>query len=227
MPQSLSPRDYFLYNLSTWEFDIPLNAQWIIRITPKAPVEEFLATIGSTIAVDTVDFSINPNVMSLLFGESVNSSLPGLGLYFAQTINTPREAFGIKGDLANNGFLAGNMADNREGAGVRSISIGFLETNFDFIDGIIRPWVITASYRGLMEISGETSIKADIDLIQYTKGEGRPIRKIHRFSSATPFEVDGINLDYNEEKIITRSVNWVYNHYTYDIVRDYDEFVSI
>lgn len=223
MPETMSPRDYFLRNLSTWEFDIPYHTQWIVRITPRADVGQFLDTIGSDISVDTPDFQVNPNVMDILFGDSVNSTLPGIGLYFAQSINTPGEGFNISGGQTNNGFLAGNMAGNRQGSETRTININFLETNLDFIDGIIRPWVISASYRGLIEASSEVSIKADIDLLQYTKGVGRPIRKIHRFSSAVPFEVDGLQLDYNDEKVVLRTVGWKYNHYTYDLVKEYDD----
>jgi hypothetical protein len=217
-----SPRDYFLDNLSSWDFDIPYSTQWIVRITPVAGVGGFLSNIGSTIGIDHSRFELDPRVLNTLFGEQVQSSSDGIGLYFAQTITTPEESFAIDTGSAldgSGGFLQGIVGGNRSAGAARSINIDFLETNLDFVDGIIRPWIITASYNGLIELDRSQSIKADIEVVQYTKGVGRPVRKIHSFINCVPYSVQSNSLDYEAEKVIKRTVGWIYNHYTYRLLQ--------
>jgi hypothetical protein len=96
--------------------------------------------------------------------------------------------------------------------------IDFLETNLDFVDGIIRPWIITASYNGLIELDKSQSIKADLEVVQYTKGASRPVRKVHSFLNCVPFSVQSNSLDYDAERVIKRTVGWIYNHYTYKLM---------
>jgi hypothetical protein len=216
-----SPRDYFLDNLSTWEFDIPYSTQWAVRITPVAGVGGFLSNIGSTINVDHYSFELDPGILNTLFGEQVQSSADGIGLYFAQTISTPEESFGIDAGTALDGaggFLQGIVGGNRSSGAARSINIDFLETNLDFVDGIIRPWIITASYNGLIELDQSQSIKADLEIVQYTKGVGRPVRKVHSFLNCVPYSVQSNALDYDAERVIKRTVGWIYNHYTYKLL---------
>ena len=115
----------------------------------------------------------------------------------------------------------------RSAGAARSITIDFLETNLDFIDGIIRPWIITASYNGLIELDKAQSIKADIEMVQYTKGVGRPVRKIHSFLNCVPYSVQNNSLDYDAEKVIKRTVGWIYNHYTYRLLQGEETGIAI
>ena len=216
-----SPRDYFLENLSRWEYDIPYSTQWAVRITPIAGIGSFLSNIGSTIGVDHFNYSIDPGIQDTLFGEQVQSSADGLGLQFAQTVTTPEESFAVDagGTLdGSGGFLMGLVGGNRSSGSARSINIDFLETNLDFIDGIIRPWIITVSYNGLIELDASQSIKADLEIIQYTKGADRPARKMHNFYGCVPYSVQSNTLDYEQEKVMRRTVGWIYNHYTCKLI---------
>ena len=216
-----SPRDYFLDNLSRWEYDIPYATQWAVRITPVAGIGAFLSNIGSTINVDHYSFEADSNIMSALFGEQVQGAADGIGLYFAQTLTTPEESFAIDAGSpldGSGGFLQGIVGGNRSAGATRSINIDFLETNLDFVDGIIRPWIITASYNGLIELDKSQSIKADLEVVQYTKGASRPVRKVHSFINCVPFSVQSNSLDYDAERVIKRTVGWIYNHYTYKLM---------
>jgi hypothetical protein len=209
-----TPRDFFLNNLSKWEFDVPLQTQWIVRITPRAYQDAFLSNIQATTTTDHYNFRLNPYIMSMLFGPAVQTPLDGIGLYYAQSITLPSEAMSINnlavGD-GNGGFLGGPLGGDRTGD--RNINIDFLETNMDFADGIIRPWIITTAYKGLIELAPQTSIKADIEVVQYTKGEARPVRKVHSFLNCTPYSLQSKTLDYDAEKIVKNTVGWTYNHY--------------
>lgn len=224
------PRDYFLGNLSRWEFDVPYSAQWAVHINPRAGLGNFLSNIGSTITIDHSRFQLNPDIMALLFGTDVQSQRDGLGLYFAQSMSTPSEGFSVNslatGD-GSGGFIPGMVGANRKDNTSKSINIDFLETNLDFIDGIMRPWIITSSYFGLIELDNMSSIKADITIVQYTKGYNRPVRKIHTFQGCVPFEVQENKLDYEAEHTTVRTVGWVYNYYTYKMMSDQEYGIPI
>ena len=217
-----SPRDYFLDNLSRWEFDVPYATQWVVRITPRAGIGNFLNNIRFATTTDHARFVLDPVIMRKLYGIQVQGADEGIGLYFAQSIQTPQEGFEITGVSTGNssgGYLQSIVGNDRTDATSRSINIDFLETNLDFIDGIIRPWIIAASYTGLIELNYAQSIKADIDLVQYTKGRNRPVRKVHTFLGCVPFNVQNNQLDYDAEKIVKRTVGWMYNHYKYSLIQ--------
>ena len=224
------PRDYFLSNLSRWEFDVPYSTQWVVHISPKAGLGNFLSNIQTSITVDHSRFILDPDLLAVLFGSDVQSQRDGLGLYFAQSMSTPSEGFSVN-DLSlgegSGGFMPGMVGSNRKSPTAKSINIDFLETNIDFIDGIMRPWIITASYLGLIELDSASSIKANIDIVQYTKGMNRPVRKIHSFHGCVPFEVQEGKLDYDQEKVTVKTVGWVYNHYTYKIMSGQESGIPI
>lgn len=220
-----SPRDYFLENLSTWDYDVPYTTQWVVRIKPRARLLDFLDKIGSTIEADYSGFVSDTAIQQILFNESVHQVLPGLGMHFAQKITMPKESFApATADTSENGgFMGGVLGGDRIGVREKSITTDLLETNTDFIDGIIRPWIITTAYTGLIERTDRVSIKADIQVVQYTKGADRPARKIHEFLGCVPFDVDPTSLDYDSEKAVTKTVGWVYNTYTYRLRREAED----
>jgi hypothetical protein len=215
-----SPRNTFLGNLSKWEYDVPYATQWALQIQPDSSNSLLSDILQKYTKIDVDDsFYINSNVISKLLSDRVAGHQDGLGLHFAQTITVPQEGFtpGRAGIEDSGGYLKGVTGGDRMSVGEKTLTIDLLETNLDFIDGIIRPWVIAASYRGLISRSDEPSIKSTILITHYTKGKSRPVRKIHQFTGCVPFDVTGSTLDYESEKIIKRSVKWLYNHYTYSL----------
>lgn len=215
-----SPRNTFLNNLATWAYDVPYATQWAIQIDTVASVQGFIGQLQRYTNVDVNGFQIDANILNKLMNSSVMGEGNGLGIHFAQGISTPQENFspGRVGIEDSGGYLKGITGGDRSSASEKTVSTDLLETNLDFIDGIIRPWVIAASYRGLISRSDETSIKCNLLLTQYTKGSNRPVRKIHEFSGCVPYDVMGSTLDYESEKITRRTVKWLFNHYTYKLV---------
>lgn len=219
-----SPRNFFLKNLEKWELGIPLQAQWTVRIVPDNPnVRTFLRLIGiSYPGIDSASFVIPRKVTDSLFNSNTQSIQNGLGLYFAQSISLPREGFtpvdaGIDG---GGGFLRGVAGGDRIGIKEKSFSLSLLETNLDFCDGIIKPWIIAAAYKGLIDLGKEDSIKSTVYVQQFTRGKDngeKPLRKTHTFYGCVPFEIDGNTLNYEEERIVTRNVGWIFNQYTYKL----------
>ena len=100
----------------------------------------------------------------------------------------------------------------------RSLTIDFLETNLDFIDLIIRPWMVTAAYRGLLARE-KRNFKANIEIVQFTRStesDKRIIRKNYQFFDCVPTNIPGNPLTYTTEEVRTVSVQWAYNTYTYN-----------
>jgi hypothetical protein len=64
-------------------------------------------------------------------------------------------------------------------------------------------------------------------MVQYTKGVGRPVRKIHSFLNCVPYSVQTNSLDYDAERVIKRTVGWIYNHYTYRLLQGEETGIPI
>jgi hypothetical protein len=215
---------FFLQLLEQWDFDVPLTTQWNIVITPNAGNNLF-NTINKYINIDLKGFSIPYEIQKRLLGETTQPNVEGLGLYFAQTVKLPRESFtpnhvGIDG---MNGYLKGVVGGDRTDMSQRTLETEFLETNLDFSDGIIKPWIITASYKGLIELDSSSSIKSTITISEYTKATQankiNNIRKKHIFTGCVPTDVSDKTKDYDGEEIIKNSVSWLYESYSYQLYR--------
>lgn len=217
-----SPRDYFLKNLEKWDLGIPLQTQWTVRIVPENPsVGNFLATIGTRYTnIDYASFTIPTVITERLFNSNTQSVEYGLGLYFAQSISLPREGFTpIDSGIDNGGgFLRGVVAGDRIGIKEKSFTLSLLETNLDFCDGIIKPWIIATAYKGLINLGSANSIKSTVYVEQFTRGnenDAKPVRKTHTFFGCVPFEIDGNSLNYDAERTVTRSISWIFSQYVY------------
>lgn len=220
-----SPREQFLNTLSNWEHSIPLQTQWIVRINPigNANIDGLLANIGANTVLDKSSFKTNTDIQHMLFGEQTQPNIDGLGLFCVQKVNIPGDNFvpseaGAEGMM---GFIKGNTGGDRMSSNAKTLGLEFLETNIDFIDGIIRPWIITASYQGLLARSPQYSIKADIDIVQFTRstnGMVRPVRKMHHYSNCVPIGVENMTLSYTQEDVHIRTINWTFTNYEYKFI---------
>jgi len=114
-----------------------------------------------------------------------------------------------------------------------SVDIKFLETNRDVFSFFLQPWVVAASYAGLIEDDTEPDIKCNIDIIQYSRTAERyadkvsesnkgnndiveyGIRKMHTFYDAVPTNVQGDDVSYGEmsESDISRVTAFNFSHY--------------
>lgn len=222
-----SPANRFLDLISKWEYDVPLATQWFVTITPKNP-SYFLSKLNDKNASGIFKDNgivLGGSQLNLLLNSTVHKNIEdpdASGLFFVQNIKLPKEAFSVTAAGIENmgGYLKGAVAGDRLSLTERSINIGFLETNIDFNDGVIRPWIITAGYEGLIAVKGN-SIKADIRVAQYTKARGsekKPRRKLFEFFDCVPYSMGESSLDYEGEKIIVNSVDWIFNNYSYAIV---------
>jgi len=217
-----SSREHFLNNLSVWGTDVPLQTQWVVRIAPKSDLFQFFNEISRFFTADHSQLreATKYSHFENFLGARTNPTEEGLGLYFAQSVDIPGESLEM-GPISMDGdncFLQSSVIKNRTSGGKREISISLLETNIDIVDGLIKPWIIACGYRGNAMIPGKPSLKADIQVVQYTKGSDKPVRKIHNFIDCTPFNADGSSLQHDDERIVAKNTTWIYNYYHYKLV---------
>jgi hypothetical protein len=217
-----SPREHFLSNISVRELDVPLQTQWVVRIAPKIGLFDFFNQI---IRYSSVDHSIMRESVKYshyekFLGPRTNALEDGLGLYFAQSIELPGESLDMEtiSMAGDNCFVQSSVIKNRSSGSKREFSMKLLETNVDIVDGLIRPWIIACGYRGNVAAPGLPSLKADVQVVQYTKGVTKPVRKIHNFIDCTPYSTGGSELQYDTESIVAKNVSWIYNYYHYKLI---------
>lgn len=219
-----SPIYYFMSLLGQWDYNIPLTTQWSVVIKPDAG-DGLFSIIKDYTQIDVNNFYIPTFIQSKLLDEKSQSRMDGLGLYFAQSVKLPKESFSpaSAGTEGTGGYLKGIVGGDRLDLQSKHLNIDFLETNIDFMDGLIRPWIIAASYKGLINLGTSNSIKSSIYVVEYTRDRvsdvHRPTRKVHKFSGCVPIDVSEKTLKYDAEPTDapTNSVNWMFEQYTYEL----------
>lgn len=217
---SKSYRNLFNDQINKWESGIPLQTSWVVRLSLQGSTSfsTFYDTIGVNILMDSDKFGIQQEDQITVFNENTNNSI---GCFYIQGIKLPVDSFSTTDANLENagGFLTGIVGSDRAKNSSRSLSIDFLETNLDFIDLIIRPWMVTAAYRGLLARKAN-NFKANIDVVQFTRynddSDTRLIRKHHQFFDCIPYNIPGNPLSYTTEDVKTVSVQWSYNTYAYN-----------
>jgi hypothetical protein len=218
-PDSKSPIQQF-HDLLVSDFgNIPIATQWVLQI-------------------DQLPVALNSNLNSV----DVNTLEPGNwfvgrkardirrvleeGVFmdrgvciFTQGVQTPREnvnvqALGISPDHSG-GLIPGPVLTSRSEP--QPLNIAFLETNYSFIDFVIRPWVIYTSHYGLIARTPDDpkNIKTTLQLFFYDRwGPGSPkVRKIFRFYNAAPINVEGIISTWDNADVKQVYTSWTYSHY--------------
>jgi hypothetical protein len=223
----IAPGNFFGGNK---DFTIPLDSQWALFIHDFPSViqriSEFETTTSTVGGEGNGDWNLSQEKYNALVGGRVHTTYP-MGCYFVDSVSVPGESYSLQtADLTNNnGFLEGAVAGKRTDLASRNFTTSFRETDLDFIEGIIRPWIIMASYYGLFAYNN-TNLRVKIPRIQvinFSKnragprqftGAGqlngvnasqqgiipddrdRPVRKIYNFYGCVPHSVDVKRLSY-------------------------------
>ena len=215
-----------------WTNDIPLKNIWGIN---------FSARTGSGAMVnvgDAIEYYLDiyrPQTFKVDNDLIDRVSDFGSGFLLAQSVGMPDEQMEHNkvGINKSGGFQRPLVGGDR--ASSNEFDINFLETNRDVFSFFFQPWVVAASYAGLIEDDTEPDIKCNIDIIQYTRTAVRyadklsesnkrrsdneqleyGIRKMHTFYDCVPTVVNGDQFSYGEQTIsdITRGVNFKFAHY--------------
>jgi len=215
-----------------WTNDIPLKNIWGIN---------FSARTGSGAMVnvgDAIEYYLDTyrpyafNVDNDLFDRVSDF---GSGFLLAQSVGMPDEVHSpTQLSIDKSGGFEPIQVGQRNTT-ASTLTVNFLETNRDVFSFFLQPWVVAASYAGLIEDDTEPDIKCNIDVIQYTRTAARyadkvgesnkrrseseeleyGIRKMHTFYDCVPTQVTGDQFSYGEQTLsdITRPTTFNFAHY--------------
>jgi hypothetical protein len=139
------------------------------------------------------------------------------GCMFAQSVAIPGEAlaYGQEG-IKYNAFIRGGVGQGREN--FDPVRINFLNTNVNFIDNVIRPWVVMTGHLGM--IARPRSQKYRCNLTIYKLGIDRVdrppfIAQQFNFWEVCPINVLIEELNYSADgNSLTKAAEFVYQWYT-------------
>jgi hypothetical protein len=200
-----------------WEYDIPHKFVWALDMygVEKSNIDTILNQYERR-------KSTNWPVKDVISIETVRDQLGFVGL--AQSVAFPNEGFEIDTmPIENSGGLIAGLAGSKRYAygSSNKLDVSFLETNTDIIDYFIKPWIIAASHKGLIEDgNSSTNIKATIEAYLYARSIGRnfvpTLRKHITFHNCVPFVATPDEISYGEMGIndITKTVSFAFQRYT-------------
>lgn len=227
-----------------WANDIPLKFLWTISFFPRgvaAAAEQTtksIADIGDNIT-SILERYEGPDKWPVDTGvyqrQSDDAEL--FGYMFASSVAFPNDAFNVNNSqlVGAGGFLPGYIGGERSGyGGSNNLNISFIETNIDIIDNFIRPWIIAASHKGLIEDNKE-DIKCEIMVNFYTRDRDQHLRgpmgpfttlnferrKSFIFENAVPIQVGGDQISYGDLSVgeVTKTVTFAFtNYYTIPVL---------
>jgi hypothetical protein len=215
-----SPYSYYLDLLGNWPTGLALASQWLVYFD-FTNVNSLLGNIQSNLRKQEIgaEWSYNSDVTKYLLDGKLQSSVNNMmGCVFAREVQLPGESVSGGNDgLDYAGFQAPATVNTRDK--YEPFSVTMLETNASFLDLIIRPWIISVGYNGLVA-RGDNSpknVKCNFaDVVMYAKaGAYNPmqVRKIYRFYNLAPIKLPGESYSYMEEGLKYSAITFVYDRY--------------
>jgi len=227
------PYDQYLRNLSEWPTAVGSSNQWFLWF--------------DIASVNALTNKLNENLYSLEgnFGrsggwdiqeETVLKLTDGeyhfkdkTGCVFAKQVNLPSESFEAGNDgLSYAGWMPPATSNTRNKYG--KFRVTFLETNASFVDFVIKPWLVLASYYGMMSRrqDSDKNVKCtvcEVNFLARTKAkQQQDVRKTYRFQNIVPVSIDGEQYSYLSDDMKIISVDFVYDQY---YVRDTYSFANL
>lgn len=142
---------HFLENfLSKFDTAIPKGAQWILYFDfneLNTVTDTIITTLKQREPGEWWDTQAIREIADSLNSETLQKNK---GCLFAQAVELPSENIVTNPEgLQYNGYIR-TATGNGRGDYSNGVRIAFLETNYSFVDTIIRPWVITTGHLGLI-----------------------------------------------------------------------------
>jgi hypothetical protein len=215
-----SPYSYYLDLLGSWPTGIALASQWFLYFdfnSIGALSNNFQTVLRTQESQAGWEYDVN-STKYLLDGSLQWQTNNLTGCVFTRQVNLPNETINASNEgLKYGGFLPPATSSNREK--YQSLGVTFLETNASFLDLIIRPWIISVGYYGLVARGPQSpkNVKCNFaDVVMLAKtGSYSPmgIRKIYRFYNIAPISIQGETYSYAEEGLKYSEVKFVYDRY--------------
>jgi hypothetical protein len=142
------------------------------------------------------------------------------GCLLTQTVNIPGESLitNVEG-VQYNGYIRGRVGAGRQD--FDTLQIGFLKTNVNFVDNVIRPWTVMTGHLGMIARPKEQKYRCDIIIYQlgvYDFNTSPIVLQRYSFKDACPISVEGETLNYNSDYQVIKNASFAYQWYTTDSV---------
>lgn len=205
---------YFNRMLSRWAFNVPMKYSWVVVISAHSK-DNILRRISAISNLEHDGWDVKKSAQTTLQSDAQDI----IGCIFAQSVSKPGENIMIEHagvtTGSNRGFINAPIINGR--ANFNELGISFLETNRSFVDGVLRPWSIVVAHDGLIARSRDTSIKADIQVIELarTGTAQNVVRKITTYYDCVPMGINSDDLDYSTSSDYPKmQVRFAFNRYS-------------
>jgi hypothetical protein len=228
-----SPYENYLRTLSEWPTALGSSNQWFLWFD-IASVNALKNKLSETLYKFEGNFGlgegwyVNDETISKLTDYEYHFK-KNVGCVFAKQVNLPTESFEAGNDgLSYGGWLPPATSNTR--TKYNKLSVTFLETNASFVDFVIKPWLVLASYYGMMSRrqDSEKNIKCtfcDVHFLARTGSKNpQDSRKSYRFQNIVPISINGEQYSYLSDDMKTTSVDFVYDQY---YVRDTHSYANL
>lgn len=214
----ISTRTYFQKALNSWVATPALQSQWILVIESFPPalassiIRNLERTVGSSKAFD---IDIAKGILgSFLFQKTI-------GCLFCKGFEMPEETYSVSNATVKNnrGFIPGVISGDRSGYAEKQISVDFLDTNYSFVENLIRPWVMLASHFGYVTRKNPNlKITTNMYLLAFSRTYqdlSQVPSKVFRFYNCAPTQVAAKRYEYDEPgETGTYSAKFSFTNYT-------------
>jgi hypothetical protein len=219
---SPSPFQYYLKNVFSEAGFMPsLGSLWQVEFHTLNEVTALKSSASYLNALENWQTQSSDVLSTILERLETLNSGNYVGCVFARSVNIPGEKItASRGPLKYGGYMAPAVIDNR--SGYEPVNIKFLETNFSFIDNIIRPWSIMTGYYGMLtrdpELGGKDyNVKCPTMIVTQFMLGGSERSMIRRkevtFWNVAPISVGTTNLVQAGESLLETEASFVYEKY--------------
>jgi hypothetical protein len=204
---------------------LPKGSQWVLVFegafnpvegTPDYPEPLPVQAILNTIKYEPRKWNVEESLRTTL-GDDYQKTK---GCLFAQAVQIPGE-----NNVANpEGIQQGGYIRSYLGGGrdpFEPLKVTFLETNVSFVDNVIRPWVITTAYLGMIARRGATkNYRCNVSV--YKLGVLSPqqapfVLQKYTFFGVCPISISGEEYNYTQNSSpINREATFIYHYYSLD-----------
>lgn len=216
-----SPYYYYLDVLSQWPTAIAPESQWFLWFDLKS-VGALTQNVSNILQKfePTSRWGINNStVLNLISDQNQLQTDNLIGCVFARQITVPGDSVVAGNDgLDYGGYQAPATSGPRNK--YNKVSIVFTETNSSFIDFVIRPWLISVGYYGLIARNKNSNKNVKCSslnacyLAKTGPFNGSVIRKQMQFNNIVPVSINGLSNTYASEGLQYGSVDFVYDSYS-------------
>jgi len=221
-----NPYSFYLDVLSKWETSLSIESlfftlfhfsqQHIVNNNLNQWTAFWDGNPGGQAGTSDAGWNAENSIVSTLLNTTNQSSVDNLiGCVFAREATLPGDSIDAKNrGLSYGGYQAPVTVNNR--TPYSKVSLTFTETNASFVDYVIRPWLVSTGYYGVVARASTVIKCPSLDIIYLGKnGPDSRIskRKIARFYGVIPTSINSLKNSYQSDGMQTYNVDFAYDQY--------------